>query len=188
MACMVEALGLGMPQNAAIPASDSRRLTWRTSPDAASLRWSMKIFAFPRSSRAKPLRMQFASTALSAGRQMLYIHSLAMAGRTEVPFSAGRLERAGQAGSYLLEPYAVGSVPHGGLLLRRRPSCRSCVCLERMACSIKDAMTVNGKTIWENSKDATNWNPDVIRSVDNPLAERAASSCCEAISRPMEPY
>ena len=29
MACMVEALGMGMPQNAAIPAVDSRRTCWR---------------------------------------------------------------------------------------------------------------------------------------------------------------
>ncbi len=35
----------------------------------------------------------------------------------------------------------------------------------------KDALTVNGKTIWENCKDAPNWNNEVIRPVDNPLVE-----------------
>jgi dihydroxy-acid dehydratase len=35
----------------------------------------------------------------------------------------------------------------------------------------RDALTVNGKTIWENSQDAANWNREVIRPVDNPLTE-----------------
>jgi len=34
----------------------------------------------------------------------------------------------------------------------------------------KDALTANGKTIWENCKDAPNYNPEVIRPFDNPLA------------------
>ena len=34
----------------------------------------------------------------------------------------------------------------------------------------KDALTVNGKTIWENCKDAPNYNPEVIRPFDKPLA------------------
>ena len=33
----------------------------------------------------------------------------------------------------------------------------------------KDAITVNGKTIWENCKDAPNWNQEVIRPFDKPL-------------------
>ena len=33
----------------------------------------------------------------------------------------------------------------------------------------RDALTVNGKTIWENCSEAPNWNLDVIRPTDNPL-------------------
>ena len=32
-----------------------------------------------------------------------------------------------------------------------------------------DALTVNGKTMWENVKDAPNWNQEVIRPWDHPL-------------------
>jgi dihydroxyacid dehydratase/phosphogluconate dehydratase len=33
----------------------------------------------------------------------------------------------------------------------------------------RGALTVNGKTIWENCQTASNWNPEVIRSPDNAL-------------------
>jgi dihydroxyacid dehydratase/phosphogluconate dehydratase len=33
----------------------------------------------------------------------------------------------------------------------------------------RNAMTVNGKTIWENCRDAPIWNREVIRSFENPL-------------------
>ena len=33
----------------------------------------------------------------------------------------------------------------------------------------KDAVTINGKTVWDNVKDAKNYNPEVIRSFDKPL-------------------
>jgi L-arabonate dehydrase len=49
----------------------------------------------------------------------------------------------------------------------------------------EDALTVNGKTIGENVKDAPNWNSEVIREYDNPLvASVAASLSCAAISAP----
>jgi dihydroxyacid dehydratase/phosphogluconate dehydratase len=32
----------------------------------------------------------------------------------------------------------------------------------------KNALTVNGQTMWDNVKDAPNWNTEVIRSFDNP--------------------
>ncbi|MDP7174557.1 MAG: dihydroxy-acid dehydratase, partial [Alphaproteobacteria bacterium] len=35
----------------------------------------------------------------------------------------------------------------------------------------KDALTVNGRTIWENCAEAPNYNADVIRTLDNPLTE-----------------
>ena len=34
----------------------------------------------------------------------------------------------------------------------------------------RDAMTVNGQTIWENCRDAPNCNREVIRPIDKPLA------------------
>ena len=49
-----------------------------------------------------------------------------------------------------------------------------------------DALTVNGKTIWDNNKDAPQTdNRDVITPVREAVQERhAASRCCAATSRP----
>jgi L-arabonate dehydrase len=33
----------------------------------------------------------------------------------------------------------------------------------------RDALTVNGRTIWENNQSADNWNPEVIRPFDRPV-------------------
>ena len=35
----------------------------------------------------------------------------------------------------------------------------------------RDALTVNGKTIWENCQAAPNWNSEVIRPLEKPLVE-----------------
>src|ERR1700686_887912 len=35
----------------------------------------------------------------------------------------------------------------------------------------RDALTVNGETIWENCQTAPNWNPEEISPLDNPLVE-----------------
>ena len=33
----------------------------------------------------------------------------------------------------------------------------------------RDVITVNGQTIWDNVKDAENYNPEVIHAFDEPL-------------------
>ena len=35
----------------------------------------------------------------------------------------------------------------------------------------KRALTVTGRSIWDNVKDAPNWNTEVIRTFDNPHTE-----------------
>ena len=36
----------------------------------------------------------------------------------------------------------------------------------------KDALTVTGQSMWDNVKDAPNWNTEVIRTLDNPHTAR----------------
>jgi L-arabonate dehydrase len=35
----------------------------------------------------------------------------------------------------------------------------------------RDALTVNGKTIWENCQESPNWNQEVIRRLDRPVVQ-----------------
>jgi dihydroxyacid dehydratase/phosphogluconate dehydratase len=108
--------------------------------------------------------------ALLGGSTNAVIHLLAIAGRVGVPLSLDDWDRLGRdcptlvnlmpSGQYLMEDfYYAGGLPavvralgeHG--LLRR------------------EALTVNGKTIWENCGEAPNWNADVIRPWERPLLE-----------------
>jgi len=170
MASMVEALGLSLPHNAAIPAVDSRRhvlaqLTGRRIVEMVDedLRLSRVLTkeAFENAIRAN---------GAIGGSTNAVIHLLAMAGRVGVTLSLDDWDRLGRdvptllnlmpSGSYLMEDfYYAGGLP---AILRA---------LGEKGLLHKDALTVNGKSIWTNSKDAKNWNADVIRPYETPLVE-----------------
>jgi dihydroxy-acid dehydratase len=87
------------------------------------------------------------------------VHLLAVAGRLGVPLSLDDWDRLGRAmpclvdlmpsGRYLMEDfYYAGGLP---------------VVIREIGEAIhKDALTVNGRTIWENAKDAVNYDARVI--------------------------
>jgi L-arabonate dehydrase len=168
MASMVEALGLGMTQNAAIPAPDSRRnvlahLAGRRIVEmvAEDLRIS-QILTRPAFENA--IRVN----AALGGSTNAVIHLLAMAGRAGVDLTLDDWDRLGRdtptlvnlmpSGQYLMEDfYYAGGLP---AVIRA---------LGEHGLLHRDALTVNGKTIWENCREAPNWNADVIRPWDRPL-------------------
>jgi len=170
MASMVEALGLSLPHNAAIPAVDSRRqviaqLTGRRIVEMVDedLRLSRVL---TREAFENAIRVNGAI----GGSTNAVIHLLAMAGRTGVTLSLDDWDRLGRdiptvlnlmpSGAYLMEDfYYAGGLP---AILRM---------LGEKGLLHKDALTVNGKSIWANSKDAKNWNDEVIRPYEKPLVE-----------------
>src|SRR5579883_2315443 len=171
MACMVEALGLGLPGNAAIPAADSRRgvlahLAGRRIVEmvAEDLRISCIL---TREAFENAIRVN----AALGGSTNAVIHLLAMAGRIGVPLTLDDWDRLGHdcptlvnlmpSGKYLMEDfYYAGGVPAVVRALCERDMLH------------RDALTVNGKTIWENCREAPNWNEEVIRPWERPLVER----------------
>jgi L-arabonate dehydrase len=170
MASMVEALGLSLPQNAAIPAADSRRailghLTGRRIVEMVhdDLRIS-QILTRPAFENA--IRVNGAV----GGSTNAVIHLLAMAGRVGVSLTLEDWDQLGRevptllnlmpSGQYLMEDfYYAGGLP---AIVRA---------LAEKGLIHKDARTVNGKTIWDNCKEAPNWNEEVIRPFDRPLIE-----------------
>ncbi|HUH63153.1 MAG TPA: IlvD/Edd family dehydratase [Terracidiphilus sp.] len=170
MACMVESLGLSLPGNAAIPAPDSRRgvlahLTGRRIVEMVreDLRISkiLKREAFLNAIRA---------CAAIGGSTNAVIHLIAFAGRVGVPLTLDDWDQYGRdvrtivdiqpAGRFLMEEfYYAGGLP---AVLRK---------LAQEKQLDEDALTVNGKTIGENVKDAPNWDREVIRDYDKPLVE-----------------
>jgi len=96
------------------------------------------------------------------------IHLIAMAGRVGVPLSLQDWDCLGKdvptlvdlkpSGRFLMEDFHYA----GGLPVVIRT-------LGDRDLLHRDALTVNGKTIWENCRNAPGWNHEVIRPFDKPL-------------------
>jgi L-arabonate dehydrase len=96
------------------------------------------------------------------------IHLLAMAGRIGVPLTLEDWDRLGRdvptladvmpSGRFMMEDFYYA----GGLL----PIVRA---LGEHGLLHKDAVTVNGKTMWDNCKDAPTYNAEIVRPWDNPV-------------------
>jgi L-arabonate dehydrase len=166
MASMVEALGMGLPTNAAIPAVDSRR---RVLARMAGRRIVEMVHEDLRMSKILT-RNAFENAIMVngaiGGSTNAVVHLLAIAGRIGVDLSLDDWDRLGRdmpclvdlqpSGKYLMEDfYYAGGLP---------------VVIREIGKFLhKKALTVNGKTIWENSKDAVNYNEAVITPLGKPF-------------------
>jgi dihydroxy-acid dehydratase len=169
MAVMAESLGLGLPNNAAIPAVDSRRfaqahLAGRRIVEMVEQDVRMSHI-LTRAAFENAIRVNGAV----GGSTNAVLHLLAIAGRVGVPLSLQDWDDFGKdvptlvdlmpSGRFLMEDfYYAGGLP---AVIRT---------LGEHGLINRDAPTVNGRTIWENCSDASNWNPEVIRPFDKPLA------------------
>ena len=170
MATMVEALGLTMPGASAIPAVDSRKKVM------AHLSGNRIVEMVKENLRlSKILTRQAFENAIMAnsavgGSTNLIIHLIAIAGRIGVDIKLDDFDKFGShmplllnlmpSGKYLMEDYYYA----GGLP----------VILEELKNHLNNScITVNGKTIGENSKDSPCYNREVIAKIDKPFKEKA---------------
>ena len=170
MASMMEALGLGLPHNAAIPAVDSRRLMLA---QIAGRRIVEMVEADLRPSRLltrEAFENAIRVNAAIGGSTNAVLHLLALAGRVGMDLSLEDWDRLGRgvptlvnlqpSGKYLMEDfYYAGGLP---VVLRQ---------LDDAGLLHSHALTANGKTIGENAQDAENHNAQVILPFDRPLAK-----------------
>jgi dihydroxy-acid dehydratase len=168
MASMVEALGIGLPGNAAIPAVDARR---NLIARLAGRRIVEMVREDLRMSRVLTREaFENAITALAAigGSTNAVIHLLAIAGRIGVKLDLDDFDRIGSAlpclvnlqpsGEYLMEDfYYAGGLP---VVLRE---------LGQAGVLHKQALTANGNTIWENVANAPCHNREVVFAYDKPF-------------------
>jgi len=170
MAGMVEALGLALPENAAIPAVDARRSVLAHLAGRRIVEMVAEDLRISRILTRPAFENAIRVNAALGGSTNAVIHLLAIAGRVGVPLTLDDWDRLGHdcptlvnlmpSGQYLMEDfYYAGGVPAVARALGEHGLLH------------KDALTVNGKTIWENCREAPNWNADVIRSWDRPLVE-----------------
>ena len=170
MASMAEALGMTLPGNAAIPAVDARR---RIISQLSGRRIveMVKEDIKPSDILTKDaFENAIRVNGAVGGSTNAVIHLLALAGRVGIPLTLDDWDRLGRdvptivnlqpSGKYLMEEfYYAGGLP---VVIKA---------VGEMGLLHKDAMTVNGDTIWNNVKDVQNYNEDVILSPDKPLTE-----------------
>jgi L-arabonate dehydrase len=168
MASLVEALGLALPQNGAIPAVDARRRVLSQQSGrrivelvraGTNIRDILSPSAFQNAIRVN---------AAIGGSTNAVLHLIAIARRIGVPLSLNDWDLLGRgiptlvdlmpSGRFLMEEfYYSGGVPS---VMRS---------LGEHGYLNKDAPTVTGQTVWQNVSEAHNWNTEVIRDWNNPL-------------------
>jgi L-arabonate dehydrase len=172
MASIVEALGVGLPHNAAIPAVDARRRTLARLAGRRIVEMVHEDLRLSQILTRAAFENAIRTLAAIGGSTNAVIHLLAVAGRAGIELSLDDFDALGRgvhciadlmpSGRFLMEDfYYAGGLP---ALLRL---------LGEHSLLHRDARTVNGKTIWENVHDAPCWNRDVIRPFEDPLRRDA---------------
>ena len=168
MASMVEALGVGMPGNAAIPAVDARRYVLAREAGRRAVEMVREKMNLSKILTRQAFENAIRVNAAIGGSTNAVIHLIAIARRIGVDLKLEDWDKFGRGihtlvnlmpnGKYLMEDfYYAGGLP---VVLRE---------LGRNGKLHKDALTVNGKSIWQNNKDAPCHNLDVIHTFDKPF-------------------
>jgi len=168
MAAMVEALGVGMPGNAAIPAVDARRNVLARMAGRRIVELVRQKVSLSRILTKQAFENAIRANAAIGGSTNAVIHLIALARRIGVDLKLADWDRVGRgvhtlanlmpSGKYLMEDfYYAGGLP---AVLRE---------LGENGLLHKNALTVNGKSIWDNNKDAPCHNRDVIFPFKKPF-------------------
>ena len=171
MACMVEALGLSLPGNAAIPAVDAHR---KVLARKSGMRIVEMVKADTKISdivTRQAMENAIMVNAAIGGSTNFIIHLLAIAGRLKIPLSLEDFDRLSRpipllvnlqpSGQYFMEDfYYAGGVPVVVKMLDGHLN--------------KSVRTVAGGSLSEGCADAVCYNTDVISSLDQPFGTAPA--------------
>jgi len=166
MASMVEALGIALPSNAAIPGVDARRYALAHMAGRRIVEMVKEDLRLSKVLTKKAFENAIMVNGAIGGSTNAVVHLLAMAGRMGVELTLDDWDRLGRdmpclvnlmpSGKYLMEEfYYAGGIP--------------AVIAEIKHKLHLDALTVTGKTIGENNAEAKNWDHDVIFPFDKPF-------------------
>src|SRR5213596_3406734 len=172
MASMVEALGVAMPGNAAYPAVDARRNVMARMAGRRIVELVKEKISVSRILTREAFENAIRALAAIGGSTNAVIHLTALARRIGVDLDLDDFDRLGRgvhtlvnlmpSGKYLMEDfYYAGGVP---AVIRE---------LGANGLLHKDALTVNGKSLWENNKSAPCWNRDVIFPLRKPFKKNS---------------
>lgn len=170
MACMVEALGIGLPGNAAYPAVDGRRNVLARLAGRRVVNMVHEDLTLSKILTREAFENAIKTLAAIGGSTNAVIHLMAIAGRIGVKLTIDDFDRLASelpclvnlqpSGQYLMEDFCYA----GGLP----------VVLKEMAQHLHlDAITANGLSIGENILDAQNYNTEVIKPLNAPFKDKA---------------
>jgi L-arabonate dehydrase len=170
MASMVEALGVSLPGNAAIPAVDARRYRLAQLSGRRIVEMVHEDLVLSKILTRQAFENAIKANAAIGGSTNSVVHLLAIAGRLGVKLELEDWDRHGSklpclvnlqpSGQYLMEDfYYAGGLP--------------AVLHEIQHVLNQDALTANGKTMGENIAKAPVWNRDVIKTFDDPFKANA---------------
>ncbi|MDQ2822293.1 MAG: dihydroxy-acid dehydratase [Pseudomonadota bacterium] len=169
MACMAEALGTSLPHNAVIPAVDARRYVLAHMSGIRIVEMVHEDLRLSKILTRENFENAIRVNAAIGGSTNAVIHLKAIAGRIGVPLALEDWTAIGRgtptivdllpSGRYLMEEFYYA----GGLPGAIRRMC------EGGLIPYPQALTVNGKSLWENCVDAPIYDDEVIRKLDLPL-------------------
>jgi len=170
MASMVEAMGLSLPENAAIPAVDARRFRLAHLSGRRIVGMVRENLSMSRILTREAFENAIKANSAIGGSTNAVLHLLALAGRIGVDLTLEDWNALGSrlpclvnlkpSGQYLMEDfYYAGALP--AVLREIAPHLHL------------GALTVNGRTLGENIQHAPCWNREVIRPLAEPFKAEA---------------
>ncbi|MEQ8589599.1 MAG: L-arabinonate dehydratase [Roseitalea porphyridii] len=171
MASMAEALGMALSGNAAIPAVDSRRRVMAQMTGRRIVQMVKDDLKPSDIMTKQAFENAIRTNGAIGGSTNAVVHLLAIAGRVGVDLTLDDWDRCGRdmativnlmpSGKYLMEEFFyAGGLP---VVLKH---------LGEAGKLHKNALTASGSTIWDEVKDARNWNEDVILPVEKALTHQ----------------
>lgn len=166
MACMVESLGLSLPENAAIPAADSRRKVLAEYSGQRIVEMVRENLKLSDILTREAFENAIMVNAAIGGSTNFVLHLLAIAGRIGVPLDLEDFDRFSQgipllanlqpSGAYFMEDfYYAGGMP---------------ALMKAMAGKLHGkTIAVSGKAIEENYTQATTYDDAVIGTMSTPF-------------------
>jgi dihydroxy-acid dehydratase len=167
MASLIEALGIALPGNAAIPAVDARRTALAHMAGRRIVEMVRQDLRLSQVLTRPAFENAIRINAAIGGSTNAVIHLLAIAGRAEVPLTLDDWDRIGRdvptivnlmpSGEYLMDDFfAAGGLP---VVIR----------LLAEAGLIVAAQTVTGRALTDPGLSTTNYNEEVIRPLGRPV-------------------
>lgn len=168
MASLVEAMGMSLPTNAALPAVDARRMALAHLTGKRIVEMVEEDLKPSDILTKEAFENAILANAAVGGSTNAVVHLLALAGRVGVDLTLSDFEIGSDvpllvncmpSGKYLMEDFCyAGGMP---------------VVLKELSAKLRAAKTVLGGDIAAYAYGAECWNRDVIRSIDEPLKPAA---------------